>query len=231
MTKKSYLVIDTETLSDYVFDVGYTMVDRAGNVLATGSYVVEEVITDPITYNAFGDRFMGGEKIANYYYNLFMGTNFEVKPFGYIRAKLNELATGNVVVCAYNSAFDAKHLDLTAKHFGYDKFFNYDVQWWDLWHIAMATLLDSVKFAKFVAKHERYTDKGNAGTGAEVCYQFITDEPTFEEEHTAFADSQIEAAILERCFKTHRKLETEPVGFCTHNKAWQRVQAKAKAQQ
>ena len=58
--KKYYMVIDTETCGDYVFDIGYRLIDRKGNCYANGSYVVKEFINDPAKLDMFNDRFTCG---------------------------------------------------------------------------------------------------------------------------------------------------------------------------
>ena len=40
---------------------------------------------------------------------------------------------------------------------------------------------------------------------AEICYRFISGDLSFEEEHTALADCEIEAEILRAVWNTHRK--------------------------
>jgi hypothetical protein len=50
-----------------------------------------------------------------------------------------------------------------------------------------------------------YTDKGNCRMTAEVCYRFISGNNEFIEEHTALADTEIEAEILRACWATHKK--------------------------
>ena len=42
---------------------------------------------------------------------------------------------------------------------------------------------------------------------AEVCYRFLSGDVSFEEEHTALSDCEIEAEILRAVWATHRKFE------------------------
>ena len=227
MTKKNYyMVLDTETCGDYVFDIGYRVIDRNGDCVATGSYVVKEFVDNPQTLNMFTDRFTR-DKIARYYYDLWkykgMG-GFVARDFATIRSVVNNWVRHyNCIICAYNIAFDLNHLEKTANYFGYDTFFDHDVKTLDIWHMAMS-VLGTKNYIRFCMENDLLTKCGNIATGAEAMYRFIANDPAFVEEHTAYKDTLIESDIMVKCFKRKKHFETSTVGMCLHNKEWQRIQ-------
>lgn len=223
-TKKYYMVLDTETCGELVFDVGFKIIDRAGNCYSEGSYVVKEFITNPIDSNLFTDRFTK-DKIAQYYFDLWNnGGNFEVVSFAKIRNIINyNLYKYNAILCAYNIAFDIQHIAKTAQYFGIPEFFEVNCDTLDIWHMAMS-VLGTNKYIKFCMANGLLTKAGNIPTGAEPMYRYLTNNVSFIEAHTARADCEIESAIMIKCFNRKKHFETSTVGACLHNKEWQRIQ-------
>ena len=87
--KKYFMILDTETCGEYVFDYGYTVIDRKGNLVAEGSFVCEEFVNHPEVLDMFHDRFTK-TKIAQYYFSLYRGMDdFTVMPFAEIRNTIN----------------------------------------------------------------------------------------------------------------------------------------------
>lgn len=224
MIKNYYMIIDTETCGDYVFDIGFKVIDREGTMCAEGSYLVREFIENPHTLNMFNDIFTK-TKIGGYYFNLWQNTNaFKVMDFAQIMDKINTLAQiYNCTVCAYNIAFDINHLNKTSQMFGLGDFFNNDIRTIDIWHMAMS-VLGTKKFVRFCMANDFITNAGNIKTDAETMYRYITKDINFEEAHTARADCEIESAIMVKCFNRKKHFETSTVGMCLHNKEWQRIQ-------
>ena len=222
--KNFYMVLDTETCGELVFDIGFKVIDRAGNCYAQGSYVVKEFIDDPAALDMFNDRFTRN-KIGKYYFNLWNNSgNFEVATFPQIRNIINyNLYHFNAILCAYNIAFDVTHLEKTANYFGIPHFFEVECKTLDVWHMAMS-VLGTNNYIKFCINHKFLTNAGNIPTGAEIMYRFITNDIEFIEEHTARADCDIEAAIMVKCFNRKKHFETSTVGMCLHCKEWQRIQ-------
>ena len=42
---------------------------------------------------------------------------------------------------------------------------------------------------------------------AEIIWRYLTDDVTFEEEHTGLADGEIEAPIFAECIRQHKAME------------------------
>lgn len=224
--KKFYIVLDTETCGDYVFDIGYRIIDKKGKCYAAGSYVMQEFMTDPDALEMFTNRFTS-RKIAKYYFALWQNDGkFTVAPFEQIRTIINAaIQEYNAIVCAYNISFDLAHLTKTAEYFGYDSFFDdATIEILDIWNVAMC-ILGTKKFIRFCMTNKFYTAKGYIQTSAEIMYRYIINDATFEEAHTAHEDCIIECAILTKCFKQKKHFETKKVNPCICNKAWKEIQA------
>ena len=222
--KKYFMILDTETCGNLVFDYGYTVIDRKGNLVAEGSFVCEEFMNHPETLDMFHDRYTK-TKIAQYYYALYMGTNeFTVIPFAEIRRTINTVQQAfNASVCAYNAQFDKEHLITTAQYFGYKKFFKTDVHYMDIWGMALSTICNSRNYFKFCVENEFFTAKGYPKTGAECVYRFITKDVNFEEKHTARADCEIETAIFMKILRRKCKFDSKIVAPCCSNKSWRQI--------
>ncbi len=222
--KKYFMILDTETCGDLVFDYGYTVIDRKGNIVAEGSFVCEEFMNDPERLDMFNDRFTK-TKIAQYYFSLYMRRNeFTVMPFSLIRSTINNVRKiFNATVCAYNASFDVSHLLKTAQYFGYDKFFKGDVKFMDIWAMALSVLCNSRNYLKFCAEHGLTTAKGHPQTGAEAVYRYLTKDASFEEKHTARADCEIESYIFAVIIRRKRKFDSDFVKICLHNPHWREI--------
>ena len=222
--KKYFMILDTETCGDLVFDYGYTVIDRKGNLVAEGSFVCEEFVNDPERLDMFHDRFTK-TKIAQYYFSLYMGRNeFTVMPFSLIRSTINNVRKiFNATVCAYNAKFDVSHLLKTAQYFGYDQFFKGDVKFMDIWAMALSVLCNSRNYFKFCAEHDLTTAKGHPQTGAEAVYRYLTKNPDFEEKHTAREDCEIESYIFATIIRRKRKFDSAFVNPCVANPNWRKI--------
>lgn len=224
--KKFFMVLDTETCSDYVFDCGFTLVDRKGKIYETGSFVVAEFINNPHLLDMFNDPFTR-TKIAQYYYHLYMRDNsFTVISFDELHNIINKVcAEYHPTVCAYNLAFDLSHLNKTSQYFDKgEKFFRDNtLDYIDLWNSAMS-VITTKSYVKFCVENNFFTPKHNIRTDAETVYRFISGNIDFEEKHTAFEDTIIETEILMSCLKKHKRFDKSIVGMVMHNLNWKKIQ-------
>lgn len=227
MARKLYLILDTETVTAdrRVIDLGYRLVDRKGEVYDTGSYLITDFFADAEGVALMvGDRFTKG-KVPRYVSAVMGGTGeFELADFAAVRETVNALvAEHDPVLVAYNVRFDLDALDKTARALLGADFFEQVPEVLDLWAAAMSTVCRAARYVRFIAEHGILTEGGNPQTGAEAVYRFITDDPDFEEAHTAAADCEVEAAIFAACLRTKKRMNREPVGMCLHNPDWRSV--------
>lgn len=229
-TRKLYMVLDTETVTPArtVFDLGYRIIDRKGEVYATGSYLVRETVA---TVDGIGEMVTDSftkSKAPRYLASVIGGMGeFDVVDFATLREEVNMLIDRyNPVLAAYNITFDLNALNKTSqKLLGVD-FFDRMPELFDIWAAAMSTICKAARYIQFIADNGITTDKGNPQTGAEAVYKFITGNTDFEEAHTAAADCEIEAEIFAACLKTHRKMKRTPVRMCMHDDDWKEIVAR-----
>lgn len=99
---------------------------------------------------------------------------------------------------AYNSGFD----------FGKTKcrVLLKDFQFIDIYLMALQTVTHLKKYRRFCIDNGYLTPKGRqCSTTAEAVYAFITNNKTYQEEHTALSDALIEKEIFDYCLKMHKK--------------------------
>ena len=211
MTKKYYMVLDTETVADarVPYDVAWVLVDRKGNIIERFNALTAEVVDNPtLRYLIARDSF--SKRKAGFYLD---NAPAESMTFDEICTYTNMVvASYDAVVVAYNAAFDVRVLNDYAKVLLGKKFFLECVEVWDLWNMALNTICDSSNYVRWCIDAGFITEKGNIACSAEAVYSYLAQNAEFEEDHTALSDCEIEAKILNAVFKRKQKLET---GMCT----------------
>lgn len=221
--KKTYMILDTETASTACipFDIAYTIIDRAGNVIEQQNYLVADLFYSPIGQHLLMHDDYSKNKMQSYV-ELLQSTAKTLN-FAAIREQMRAtIAQHNCTVIAYNAKFDFECLTNFAQSFGFADFFTPETQVWDLWNIALHIICNSAKYVNFCKEHDFVSDKGNLKSSAEVVYRYLTQNTTFEEAHTALADTEIEAAIFTACLKRHAKLETNFVKQVFRHPVWRK---------
>lgn len=219
MSKKYYMVLDTETVADarVPYDVAWVLVDRQGNVILSYNALVAEVVDNPTLRYCIKKDSFSKRKAAFYLEN----TPAPVKSFDEICTWTSEVvATYDAIVVAYNAAFDVKVLNDYARVLLGKKFFADCVEIWDLWNMALNTLCDSSNYVRWCIDHGFITAKGNISCSAEAVYSYLSTNGDFEEDHTALSDCEIEAKILQAVFDCKKKLETAYCSPVFRQKVW-----------
>lgn len=226
-SKKFYMVLDTETASTACipFDIAYTIINRAGNVIAQKNYLVADVFNSPIGQHLLMHDDFSKNKMSEYV--RLMREGVSPVSFAVIREEMRQtIREYNCTVVAYNAKFDYESLTNFAQSFGFDNFFEDSTPVWDLWNIALTVLADSNNYVKFCKTNNYASDKGNLKSSAEVMYRYLTQDTDFMEAHTALSDTEIEAAIMIACLKRHKKMETDFVKQVFNHPVWrERLQA------
>lgn len=197
----SKMVIDTETCGTleqpFVYDLGLVVLDKNNNRIYEYRTLVREVFYGmaELMESAYY-----ADKLPAYHVEIAAGT-LQVKPLATIRQELREIVERfNVrTVWAFNAGYDRKALSNTVRTVSNDLqsyLLPYGLKWFDVWALACNTILHHPKFYKFIKTQEAYTPKGWPRTDAEITYQFITNNCSFIESHTALDDARIEAEIL-----------------------------------
>ena len=108
ITKKSIMVLDTEAcdLAGNVYDVGYTITNRKGEIISSFNALVLEIFTD-------ASKMMGAfyaKKLFTHYAPMLNRSEVALMPWADIVAQIRyDMALYNVnVISAYNLGFDRR---------------------------------------------------------------------------------------------------------------------------
>lgn len=228
MTKKYFIVLDTETMNSIeqplCYDIGWVVCDRDGNIYEERSFVVAETFLDmkDVMQSAYY-----ADKIPQYWEDIKSG-NRTIKPMWTIRKQLiDDMKNYNTnMVGAYNMGFDKRALNnlirYTSKSWA-RWFFPYDTEYFCIWNFACSVLLNTKSYVDFAIENNLISEADNILTSAECAYKFITKDTEFREEHKGLEDVKIEVAIMAKCYKTHKKIENNVNSTC-----WRKVQRKRK---
>lgn len=199
MNKTIYCTLDTETVGGVnnptgFYNIGCTIHDRQGNIFATASILVmeyyDEIKNDDYAkknFPIYAERLARGEMTA---------VATEAEAFSIVRNLCKFYAVKYVM--AYNSAFD-----FTKTICG--ELLN-EFEFIDIYLMALQTITHQKGYAKFCRANGFKSNSGKScATSAESVYAYITGNPNYIEEHTAFADALIEMEIFVRCLRMHKK--------------------------
>ena len=213
------IVIDTETcpidkdLTDvlptnmWVYDCGWAVVDKRGNVYRTRSFVNADIFLDEkdLMKSAYY-----AEKIPRYWEDIKAGRR-TLTSFCNIRKTLMEdIAEFNVTeIFAHNMRFDygtlnSTHRWLTKSKYRY--FFSKDLVICDTLKMARDVIAKMPTYRRFCEENGYMTKNNQVKLTAEVIFRFITKNNDFVENHTGLEDVLIEKEILAYCYKQHKKM-------------------------
>ncbi len=213
--KKYTLILDTETAGGLdqklIYDFGYVIADRQGNILFERSYLVKEIWEQKeLIQSAYY-----AEKIPMYEKGV-KAKKFKVEKWYNIREELlNALDYFDKVdtIAAYNLGFDLDALSKTMAYitdnefkFFFPKKYSNKLKRVCIWTLACQLLFPQKSYINFAIKNNLFSAKGNFLTNAEVAYSYITDNNNYKEHHTALEDVKIELEILTRCLRQKKKI-------------------------
>lgn len=210
--KTYYLTIDTETANNldnpFVFDIGGAIHDKHGRVYETFSFIVREVFygMPDLMANCFYKKKLpqykqqianGERKVVNYYI---------------VRQHIRDLCERYKIraIIAHNMPFDYRATTTTQRYLTYSKyrfFFPYGVELWDTLKMAQDTICKQKVYIRWCQENGYTTKNGRPRATAEILYQYIAGDRSFEEEHTALADVLIELKIFARCVAQHKPMQ------------------------
>lgn len=209
--KSYYIVFDTETANSLddpiVYDLGFAVVDKKGNVYETYSLIVREVF-----YGMSGlmDTAYYANKLPNYHEEIAKG---ERKVVSLFEAKkiFNEVAKKyNIKACvAHNARFDYRATTKTQRYLTksrYRFFLPYGVELWDTLKMAQDTICKQVHYKEWCYNNGYLTKNGRVRATAEILYRYISGEDTFKESHTGLEDVMIEKEIFAHCIAQHKPM-------------------------
>ncbi len=208
------LLVDIETSATsnkIINDISFGIWSRAEGFLGKIGYIVEEHKQFPLFY--------GPAKQRIYDEYLKQGI-YQEKSFLQIMDIMNRIIDkyNPVFASAYNSGFDFPRLREECSKYGIECPID-RLREFDLYVGACETLGQQKSFKRFVDENGFLTEKGNRKSGAEVMYRYLRNWLDFVEEHTGYADIEIEAYIMDRVQRQKKKLSMR-----TTTQAWKLVQ-------
>jgi len=217
------LVLDTETcdLTGSVYDIGYTITNKKGDILTTYNALVREIFTD-------AKKMMGAfyaKKMFSHYAPMLDDQLVKMADWSEIVERIrSDIAEFNVTtVAAYNAGFDFRVMAATHKMLGNsDNVLLEKIKVLDIWQFACETKLSQKSYKKLAISRGWVSPAGNIKTGAEFCYRYTSNDHDFIEDHTALSDAVIETQILAACFAQKKRV---PYGII-NGAPWRLVNAK-----
>lgn len=204
MTEK-FMVFDTETTNDIdcpiMYDFGFAIIDKNGNIYRKGSFVVADVFLDKeLMESAFF-----AEKIPMYWEQIKRGER-ELKRLANIRRiVLDTMKEFNIkIVMAHNTRFDYRSTATTQRYMTNSKyryFFPCGTEFWDTLKMAREIFSVDENYCAFCTENNFLTKKGKNKYTAEILYRYLTDDISFEESHTGLEDVMIEKEIFVHCIQ------------------------------
>ena len=219
---KYRIVLDTETCpidkdfegvtpsNMWVYDCGWAVVDRNGNVYKTRSFVNADIfLNEKIAMNSAYYQ----NKIPKYWDDIKSGERI-LTSFAKIRkALLEDIAEFKVTeIYAHNMRFDYGTLNTTQRWLTKSKyryFFPKSITICDTLKMSRDVLGKMPTYRRFCEENSYTTKNGKPRFTAEIIYRFITKNNDFVENHTGLEDVMIEKEILAYCYKQHKKMRKE----------------------
>jgi len=221
--RKKYLIgLDTETCNSFetekgvdltqslVYDIGWVVCDKKGNIYKTRSFVVAE------TFCGMSDIMKSAyyaEKIPNYWEDIKNGSRI-ISSFWKIRKTLLEDMKEYRIntVFAHNAGFDNRALNNTFRYLTCSKFrwfFPWDTEIWDTLKMARQTIGKQKSYISFCERHGYMTKHKTPRPRltAEILYRYLSNNKDFIESHTGLEDVLIETKIMAHCLRQHKKME------------------------
>lgn len=219
--KKYMVVLDIETANSaedaIAYDIGFAVVDKKGNIYESYSFMMAEMFLNHSKDEMMTTAYYA-EKLPNYWKDYRKGERKLVSIYTARKILKEVCEKWNIgEIWAYNAYFDKSGCNRTLRYLTKSRarwFFPYGVEIKCIWHYACQTLCKQRNFFKFCTKNGFISPSGNLKTSAEVVYAYMTDNPDFEESHTGLEDVEIEAAILSKCIRQHKKADTNINRLC-----------------
>lgn len=190
------LILDTETISldkPFVYDLGYTIADADGNIVAKKSYVITQIWNNK---ELFATSYYAAKKPL-YISRLKSRYSKKVSWGNAMRYLANDIKKYGVTeIFAYNSKFDSRAL-------------NFMCAWYKVVNgLGGTEIKDIMKYIAPITETEDYKNFCETNgymtahkipqcqKKAETLYRYLTNNVEFTEEHTGLEDSLIELEIL-----------------------------------
>ena len=222
MEKALYMVYDTEVCNcpkidgqldvanGQVYDLGIQIIDKDGYIYDEYSIVNGDVfwgMPEAMREAYFADR------RPQYVADILAGKRKVLNTWQMYKLVRNLCEEYNIKACvAHNARFDIKALNATMRYQTKSRcrwFFPYEMPMWDTMKMANDTICKQKRYKEFCEANGYMTNHATPQVRktAEIIWRYLTDDVTFEEEHTGLADVEIEAQIFAECIRQHKAME------------------------
>lgn len=214
--KKRIIVVDTETApqpnmrftkgpipeKSACYDVGWLVREKRGaEIFVKRSFVIAEIFFRPdMMKSAYY-----ANKTPQYRENYNDGGAWNIKPalevFKQFRQDCYDYGISEI--WAFNSEFDRKALDATARFItgGWPiKWAPEGVRYFDIWKAA-EKITGTKSYVKWALSNGFVSEKHNPQTNVEAITAYLNGDIFFSEDHTGLSDVEHESAILERIMR------------------------------
>ena len=209
--KKYYIVFDTETANGLddpiVYDLGFAVVDKMGNVYARYSLIIREV------FYGMSDLMQSAyyaNKLPKYHEEIAKGERQVVSLYMAKKIFTDVCKQYNIkVAIAHNARFDYKATAKTQRYLTKSKyrfFLPYGIELWDTMKMANDTICTQKMYKEWCIANGYMTKNNQVRKTAEILYKYISGKYDFEEEHTGLADVLIEKEIFAHCMRQHKRM-------------------------
>ena len=192
-----------------VYDLGYAVTDKHGNIYKTESFVIYEIFVKmaDVMKSAYY-----AEKIPQYWEDIKSGKR-KLVTFQTARKQLlkDMKEYKSNIIFAHNAGFDLRALNNTYRYITKSKyrfFFKWGTEIWDTLKMARDTICKQKSYINYCEKNGYMTKHKTpkARATAEILYKYLTGDNNFLESHTGLEDVLIEKDILSHCFRQHKKM-------------------------
>lgn len=204
------VVFDTETANmqkRFCYNVGYVILNiSTGEILVERDFVVEQIWHN---MELFSTAYYADKR--DLYVKKMRARKTVMDKWGYIMQTMSRDFKKYEVACAYayNSPFDDGVFAFNCDWFKTQNPFD-NIPIYDLMGLACDCITQYDRYHEFCETHEFFTESETQySITAETVYRYITNNPSFIEEHTALADAKIEATILITCLNLGARPDCE----------------------
>ncbi len=194
--------------NSFVYDLGWVVTDKRGNVYKTQSFVIADIFLDE--EEAMTSAYYA-KKIPEYWEGIKCGDRILTSFYRARQALLADIKEYEVEqVFAHNMRFDYGSLTNTQRWLTKSKyryFFPKNVEICDTLKMARQVIAKTPTYKRFCEDNGYMTKNGQVRLTAEVLYRYISGDTDFEEEHKGLDDCLIEKEILAYCYRKHKKME------------------------